>query len=331
MHGGARVCKVSLAHARGAWRIMPPVSEERVWKVPEHNAPDRRALLVLLMVMAGAVVGLGWPSLPSFTASTWTIALVVTAVGLMVLILVGLTASNMREMRRSQAEINEALARLARGELAYARDVFSGIAERTSLPIVSAVARHNLAWTLMRQGELQRAIDVLAGNEEHHGKELTRIAMHPTSAVDLALDHALVGHLDEAEAWMAKATQREAAGTIPSYRAMKAFSQAVIDCRQGRAAEAARQLDDKWSEYEATATGSEMRPLRVVRAFAHAAAGPRNAGVVETMLAGIRPAFTGELDFLGVAWPEMAAFLASHQLTTTTAMPQTAPDGSASA
>jgi hypothetical protein len=41
--------------------------------------------------------------------------------------------------------------------------------------------------------------------------------------------------------------------------------------------------------------------LRIVRAFATAASGPREAGVSEMMTASARPAFPGEYDFLGVA------------------------------
>jgi hypothetical protein len=70
-------------------------------------------------------------------------------------------------------------------------------------------------------------------------------------------------------------------------------------------------LDEHWSEYEATMTGEVFRPVRIVRAFAITAAGPRSAGNAET----IRPAYPGEFDFLGVGWPEMETFLATNGLT----------------
>jgi hypothetical protein len=37
-------------------------------------------------------------------------------------------------------------------------------------------------------------------------------------------------------------------------------------------------------------------------------------GVTEAAVASLRPAHPGEYDVLGAAWPEMAAFLASHGL-----------------
>jgi len=59
-------------------------------------------------------------------------------------------------------------------------------------------------------------------------------------------------------------------------------------------------------------TGEALRPLRIVRAFAIAAAGPRDHGRADAVLAAARPAYPGEYEFVGKVWPEMASFLASH-------------------
>ena len=83
--------------------------------------------------------------------------------------------------------------------------------------------------------------------------------------------------------------------------------------RTGRPEDAAKLLDEGWAGYEASVTGDVLRPLRVVRAFAHAS-GPRAGGVAEAALPTLRPAYPGEYAFLGARWPEMAAFLASHEL-----------------
>ncbi|MDB4964280.1 MAG: hypothetical protein JWP01_4279 [Myxococcales bacterium] len=206
-------------------------------------------------------------------------------------------------------------AALARGDLKVARDIFWQSAEQTSCSQVSAIARHNLGWTLMRQGELQQAIDVLTDNEDRNRAALTSARMYPTSAVDLALDYGLLGDLDAAEKWMTEVERRATELSNPTLPAMKAFARAVLDCRAGRCSEAARMLHERWAEYEATLTGETLRPMRIVRAFAIAAEGPRSAGLAETAIAMARPAYPGEYDFLGVAWPEMKRFLASHQLT----------------
>src|SRR5262249_22927212 len=132
---------------------------------------------------------------------------------------------------------------------------------------------------------------------------------------DLALDHALSGDLAAAENWVAAAEERTDELSTPSTAAMTAFAHAVLACRSGRAAEAARMLDDHWPDYEARLTGEMLRPLRIVRAFAIATADPRSIGRAETVIAAARPVYRGEYAFLGTAWPEMANFLASHELS----------------
>ena len=232
-----------------------------------------------------------------------------------------LTAANTirfrRQARRFIVDNNEGIAALARGDLSYAHDVFWGWAGRTKLPGVSALARHNLAWTLMRQGEHQQAIAVLVDNEERNHGALKAVGMFATSAVDLALDYALIGNTEEAQQWLDEAGKRTGEITPPTFVGMQAFTQAVLDCRTDRCAEAAHLFDEGWAQYEGTLTGETLRPMRIVRAFAIAASGPRNAGVVETTLAAARPAYPGEFDFLGKAWPEMESFLIGHQLKRT--------------
>ena len=61
-------------------------------------------------------------------------------------------------------------------------------------------------------------------------------------------------------------------------------------------------------------SAKDLRPIRVLRAFAIAAGGVREAGSASAIIAGMRPTYPHELAFLGAAWPEMAAFLASHEL-----------------
>lgn len=96
---------------------------------------------------------------------------------------------------------------------------------------------------------------------------------------------------------------------------MLAMLRAVIDCRRGRAAEATVLLEHAWTEYEATMTAETLRMMRVLRAFAHAAAeGPRNQGLVERVLGDMKPRYEREFAFLGATWPEMATFLSAQHL-----------------
>jgi hypothetical protein len=179
--------------------------------------------------------------------------------------------------------------------------------------VITSAARHNLAWTTLRRGRLREALALFSTNELANARWLKANQIYSISALDRALCSALLGELDQARRAVDEAETRALRAHL-SYAAMKAFVDAVIACRDGRAAEAAKQLADHWAEYETMTTGDVLRPLRVVRAFALAAEGPRNAGQVETMIGSVRPAYPTEYAFLAVGWPEMAAFLATHGL-----------------
>lgn len=221
---------------------------------------------------------------------------------------------NLRELRRFQTENTNALAENARGNYESARATFSRWLETTRVPRIVAVARHNLAWTLARMGRLEEAIEVAQANDGTSQAQLETAAMAPTSALDLALYQALAGHLVEAKLWLERADARDDKMTLPHASAMRGMAVAVLDCRAGRAAQAATNLDEHWAEYEAVLTGDIVRMLRLVRSFAKHEEGPRHAGPATIDLASLRPAYPGEYAMLTAGWPEMAAFLAVNGL-----------------
>lgn len=220
-----------------------------------------------------------------------------------------------RRLTRFVRETDEGFAAMARGDLRRAHDIYRAWAERATNSRFAALSRHNLAWAVMRMGDLDAALAIATDNDERQPGALTAIGLFPTSGVDIALYHALLGNTEVAEQWLAKAEQRTTMLKQPSLPSMKAFVRAVLDCRAGRPEDAARLLDEHWAEHEALLTGNLLRPLRVIRAFAITASGPRNAGIADTMIGAVRPAYPGEYDFLGIAWPEMATFLTSHGLS----------------
>jgi hypothetical protein len=234
-----------------------------------------------------------------------------------VLFVVFTTRSNLRELRKLGAEHDQALAAMQRGEFARARDVFWRLASTTKVATIDAIARHNLAWATMRLGDLQHASELWADNESRHGTTLVRVGLAATSSVDLALCHALMGNLTAAESWLATAGPRaQDPLNRPNVPELLIFVRATIDCRARRCADAARQLDEEWARCEASLVGSTLRVMRVIRGFALAADGPRNAGLATSALANMRPVYADEFDFLGVAWPEMASFLVTNGLAT---------------
>lgn len=219
-----------------------------------------------------------------------------------------------RQLKRFAVHNAEGLAALSRGEMNTARDIFWRWAETAKQSRISTFARHNLAWTLTHQGQLQQAVEILLDNEERNPNALQNIALFPTSAVDLAFNYALLGDIASAERWLTEAERRGADPRTLSFPGMRALSRAVLDCRRDRCDDAARMLAEQWAQCEAVLTGDTLRPLKIVRAFAITASGPRNAGLADMFVTTARPAYPGEYDFLGAAWPEMAAFLASHNL-----------------
>jgi hypothetical protein len=218
-----------------------------------------------------------------------------------------------RRTRRALSEMNDAIAALSRGQLDRANETFTRWSESTNT-ILSAIARHNLGWTLLRWGRLETALAVVSNNDSAHERALQRLSLHGTSSVDLSLCCALLGKIEDAESWLEVTERRAAIATNPSLPAMRVFARAVLDCRKEQCGDAARLLDEKWPECEAALTGADLRPLRVVHAYAHAAGGPRNSGVADNLLSSSRPVYDGEYDFLGVAWPAMRTFLVSHRL-----------------
>jgi hypothetical protein len=220
-----------------------------------------------------------------------------------------------QEAQRFMVDNQAALAALARGDFATAEDAYRRWALRTRVPGVSALARHNLAWTLMRKCDFAASLAVLRDNDERNSKVLRRLGLYATNAIDRGIDHALLGELRDAER-CANEARRRLGGAVKNAnaRAKLVLVEAVIACRSGRAEEGVRAIEDIWAESESLLTGELVRPLRVVRAFAMSQAGPRDAGLAHRFIVAARPNYPGEYDFLATAWPEMAQFLDVHEL-----------------
>jgi hypothetical protein len=145
-----------------------------------------------------------------------------------------------RRQRRFVADIDRGITALARGNLKEAHDVFEEWSEQATAAPMAALSRHNLAWTVMRQGDIQHSVDLSMNNRAHHKAALLRIGMLATCNVDIALCEALLGRLETAETELADVDNHTAIRTPPTLPAMKAMVRAVIDCRSGRSEDAAR-------------------------------------------------------------------------------------------
>jgi len=221
---------------------------------------------------------------------------------------------NRRDQRYATEEVR-AMQALGRGDLPLAWTIFTWGSQPKQTSRTRARALVGLGWTLLRQGKLDKAIETLGANDARSWRDLRTAGLAVTSATYLAICYALEGDLDAAETWLAAADKRaKHARAQVTDEAMKAFARAIIDVRRDRGAEAAAALDDHWTEWEGVLPGDKLRPLRVLKAFALAGGGPRDAGIADSALEHARPAYPGEYEMLSSAWPEMASFLATHEM-----------------
>jgi hypothetical protein len=225
------------------------------------------------------------------------------------------TARSQKRRREAVTLETKGLAALQRGELDKSHEAFAMLAQ-SRVATFAAAGRHSLAWLATRRGELDDALALLVDTDNHYRRELVALKLAANLACARAFTLALLGRVDDAEAALRLAEDlAEQHAPRPKEAPMRVLTRGVIDCRAGRAEAAVKWLDDHWAECEYTLTGSETRLLRVVRAFALAQSGPREAGVVDATVAQSRPPrFDGEYAFLGAKWPEMATFLTTHGL-----------------
>jgi len=204
---------------------------------------------------------------------------------------------------------------LTAGDATTAHREFSEARARIRWPgFLRRLGDYNRAFALIREGQLDLAIELLSDLDRRGGV----LNLDGAVAGALALAHALAGNVDLATDWLAETRRRYRHYTASGIR-VPAFafvlSEAAVELRAGEAETVRRRLDDQWTQLENSVTGNILRPMRVLRAFALAqTAGVREAAVVDSMLAALRGSSTHDIQYLGVAWPEMKTFIASHGL-----------------
>ena len=92
------------------------------------------------------------------------------------------------------------------------------------------------------------------------------------------------------------------------------LAEAILSMRRGDAASAVASFEKRWLLLRGTLDTNTMRVVEVVRAFAEVGGGVRQYNTVQERLIRVEPIAGNEFAFLGVRWPEMQAFLISHQL-----------------
>ncbi len=256
-----------------------------------------KPLPLIVAISIGLVVGLA-TTLELVTTSQAAIATGVVVVGW----IVGYAAFARIHAKAFNVGSVEAMEMLSRGEYDRAILHWGRWSRGLTVPgVVIAATWQSTAWVTLRRGELRKALELYARLEKHHLRGLEANKLDSICALDRGLCLALLGELEPARHAVAEAGMRSVR-THSSYATGKAFTEAVIACRDGRAEVAVKLFDEHWSEYESSATGDVTRPLQIVRAFA------------SQTKPSITAAYPDEFAFLAVAWPEMAAFLATHSL-----------------
>lgn len=206
------------------------------------------------------------------------------------------------------------------GRLALAHKRFGEAIElfRATLPLFAkqpgyrAVATLNVAEALLKAARLDEALATCAEIERSRTM-LLGSGVRTRLATVTALLYTLKGDVPLAERWAGEARVRIAKNKDDriGHAAWLCLVEATLACRKGDAPGAVRLLDERWLELRYALAADAMRTVEIVRAFAEAGGGVRASNSVAERLVRVEPVVKGEFAWLGVAWPEMNAFLAA--------------------
>lgn len=214
---------------------------------------------------------------------------------------VALLALRVRRRRRAARANQRALQLLRAGDLVAAAEVFQVLAQARHVgAMVKGMATYNLAFVLLRQGELRAAAEALSPWETRGPKPL-----RPLVASLSSLCLALLGELDEADR---RAADARAAASTTQVR-LHVAAAAIASLRRGDARAAREAFEQGWPEIERGCPGELVRGLRLPYALAAEAEGGAAAALATGLLAGARPFRAGEYAWLAAHWPELARYL----------------------
>lgn len=226
--------------------------------------------------------------------------------------------SRRRRIRGLLRDHDEGLALLAAGELERAREVFEGLCRRgRSMPSLHSLFVYYRGVVALHRGQHEDArgmfLAVLdAGWLSSWASMLT--THHPRALLSLATCEVLRGDVDAAAAWRARAHAKMS----PARRPGLLLIDALIGARRGDHGDVVRRIDAELARAENLLSASQLRALRLVKAFAleRLAAGRYRDDArdqeIRQALDGSRPFRPGEFDYLATRWPELAEFLSRH-------------------
>jgi tetratricopeptide (TPR) repeat protein len=198
---------------------------------------------------------------------------------------------------------------LAEGQLDRAATLFQETIQKyKNQQQYAAVARHNHAVALRRQGNLARAIEKFIAVEKGAGLVYSA-EIRLLAAIQLADCYALRGELAASHQWIDESRKRLARSSHRTHSACQLrLAEATLQCREGKFADALRGLERDWRQLEGNLAVVMMRTAWLLRAFALShEGGPRDASAAPYLMM-----LRGQsLDHLAVDWPELKTFLAT--------------------
>jgi hypothetical protein len=264
---------------------------------PLHNILVAAIAMTTLLALVGAAAYAGTPS--GHVAAS--LVFLVPLAG----VLIERRVLRPAVLRDFNARLNPLLAVLARGKLDEAEAGFRDLLRRTrGRPGLQAISLFNIAAVRTRRGDLTGALRILVALSSYVGTPKAQLDLKVK--LNLALKWAQLGDTDAAAKWLTAARASKQLMYVANV-------EALILTRQGRYADAEAAYVREWPDLERLIGASEMRAIAARRAFALEAAGA-DASQVERYLGKARSDDRRELVHLGVAWPEMHAFLERHDL-----------------
>ncbi|MGZ3407422.1 MAG: tetratricopeptide repeat protein [Polyangia bacterium] len=194
-----------------------------------------------------------------------------------------------------RARMRDGQSAVSDGDLERAAEIFASLMR---LPGGGTIGRERLAWTRMRQGQLQEAIALY-------------LAARPAlfEAIELARLYALRGDVDGATRWTTEARRRLArahAVDRATAEARLVLVEVLTMARAGRLEEAWGALSQRWSAFEKS-HGGWLVEACLVRGYL----GWKGGAGVETWL-GLGEAERAHARWMASEWPELREFIDAH-------------------
>jgi hypothetical protein len=210
--------------------------------------------------------------------------------------------------RRFNGQNKAAVELLNAGKLREAGEAFEANAKATGNRLMKAASVYNLAIVKLKLGELGEAASLFGEIERGSFGAAAQFSHHSPGYLSLCMT--LDGDLAAAADWLDTARRRTSKPSYYSY--VPVLAEAALSCRQGKLAEMDTLAQTKGAEAERGMTGDYSRLFWVFHAFA---LDGLSSAALSGALAKAAPTSEGEYAFLGVRWPEMAAFLERNRLS----------------